>query len=286
MGSLKIWAGLAALAAGVAVLVVALLPSGSTKPTPSRPAFAISLTPRTHVFGDPVRARLELTLDAAADPKRISLHAKFAPYRIARQTRELRKHKLTYTFDLDCLASRCAPLAPERQFRFSPAVLRYDGHTYAVVWPPVTMASRLTLADLKRPNLRVDLRHPARHTSSLQPQLLGWSLAGGAALLVITAFGALFIRRQPELQPAAPLRLEQPEPSPIEPALKAVEQALHGDEAGRRTALDALAAVLDSEGFDEFAAQARAVAWSAGTPGGMTVLALLHAVRTGARRAA
>lgn len=286
MGSLKVWAVFAALSAGVAVLVVALVPSGSTKPAPRKPSFAITVTPRTHVFGDPVRAKLELTLDSAADPARISLHAKFTPYRIAHQTRELRNHKLSYTFDLECLGKRCAPLAPERQFRFPLAMLRYGGRTYAVLWPPVTVASRLTLADLQQPTFRVELNHATRSSPGLRPQLLGWSLAGGAALLAIAALGAVFLGRQPDLQPAAPFRLQQPERSAIEVALRSVEQALHGDEAGRRTALDGLAAVLDDEGFDELAGQTRALAWSAGTPGGMSVLELVHAVRTGARRAA
>jgi hypothetical protein len=286
VGSLKVWSGFAALAAGVAVLVVALLPSGSKKLVPAKPSIAVSITPRTHVFGDPVRAKLELSLGAGANPKRISLHATFAPYRIARRTRELRNHELSYVFDLECLASKCAPLAPERQFRFSPAVLHYGGQTYAVLWPPVTVASRLTLAEIQRPRFRVDLHHVARRSSGLRPQLLGWSLAGGAALLVIAALGSFFLRRQPELAPATPVSLRQDEPSAVELALATVERALHGDEAGRRTALDGLAKVLDDEGLGELAARARALAWSAGAPGGMTVIELIHAVRTRARRAA
>ena len=286
MGSLKVWTGFAALAVGVAVLVVALVPSKSEKPAPAKPAFAVSITPRTHVFGDPVQAKLELTLGVDADPESIALHPKFAPFRIAHRTRVLRNHKLSFVFDLECLASKCAPLAPEREFRFSPAVLDYGGRTYAVLWPPVTVASRLTLADLQHPSFRVDLHRAARRSTGLQPQLLGWSLAGGAALLVIAALGTIFLRRQPELEPAAPLSLQQSEPSAVELALASVERALHGDQAGRRTALDSLATVLDAEGFGDLAVRARSLAWSADAPGGMTVIELIHAVRSGARRVA
>lgn len=289
MGRLKLGLGLAclaALAAGIAVLVVALIPSRSSTSTPSRPAFAVTMSPRTQVFGDPVRARLVVTLDGTADPNTVSLRARFAPYRISRRTREVRGRNVSFMFDLDCLASRCAPLAPERQFRFLPAALHYAGHTYAVVWPPVTVASRLTLADLQHPSFRVDLHHATPQTSSVEPQVLGWSLAGGAALLAVMALGAAFVRRRPELATAAPLRVPEPEPTAVQLAVKEVEEALRRDPGRRRAALDSLATVLEAEGSPDLAQEARTLAWSAETPGGMSVAELLHAVRIGARRAA
>jgi len=99
------------------------------------------------------------------------------------------------------------------------------------------------------------------------------------------ALGAAFVRRRPELA-ATLLRVPEPERTAVELAVKEVEEAMHRDPGRRRTALDSLAAVLEAGGSADLAQEARTLAWSAETPGGMSVAELLHAVRIGARRAA
>ena len=79
----------AALAAGV-VLVLALLGAlawrvwdpGKEGSLAEPIAVNATLSPQQHMFGDPVRARIEVVLDAErVDPDSVKVRANFAPYR-------------------------------------------------------------------------------------------------------------------------------------------------------------------------------------------------------------
>ena len=73
------------------------------------------LTPEQHLFGDPVRARIEIIVDTArVDPDSVEIGANFAPYRELRPVETSRTEngsttKLQYDYVLGCLVARCLP---------------------------------------------------------------------------------------------------------------------------------------------------------------------------------
>ena len=95
------------------------------------------LTPEQHLFGDAVRARVELIVDGKrVDPDSVEIGANFEPYRELRPVEVNRSEdgtltKLRYDYVLGCLVSQCLPrgagrVGGRRRFRQA-ACCRHEG---------------------------------------------------------------------------------------------------------------------------------------------------------------
>jgi hypothetical protein len=277
---------------------VAILPPGRAIET------ARSLDPTTHLFADPVTARLEVVVDRELlDPDRVGLRAHFEPYervgsvKVAR--RDLGRYtRLRYEYTLRCLTAACIPVRfesilgeqeqgrPERRtFRLAPAQVRYEDPTgdfpdvlRSVSWPPLTAVSRLNEAqsEAEFPFRANPASLPALSYRAAPPLVAGALLLAAIALLALPARRGLrwWRDRQAPAVEAAQVVL-----APLERALLLVEWARERDGAERRGALEVLAAELDRSGVREQAAQARVLAWSRTTPSSEAAEILVRRVR-------
>jgi hypothetical protein len=236
-------------AAAVAGLLVAVWPDGGRAPEGGISAI---LYPRAPLFGDQVVARIAAPAGATVD-------AGFAPYTV--RSRTLRGG--TRTYRLECLSLACLPGKNGlRLVRLPSAVVRLPtGAPVAIAWPTLRVGSRLDPGDAQRPVFRADLT-PPHPSSRLDPDTVGWGLASGAGVLLIAAAGWTARRTRPRTMLQLVPDLE-PELSPLEDALAALEQALGGPVERRRAALDSLALAVDDP---ELAARVQALAWSPEPP--------------------
>lgn len=288
---------------GTCLVLIALAPlaGAQAQPLPGGRGLVAttSLTPTTHLFADPVVARLDVVLDPAQfDPDRLDVRLRFEPYEpvgaVARTRRELGGLiHLRYEAQLRCLHIGCiAPRfetalggqeegrAERHAIRLPPAELVYREAggsprvLLAKLFPVVEVVSRVNTARLQgldpdaRPGSEgafvASLEPPAR-TYRARPTLLAGALLGAAALLAlfpVTLAGRALRARWRSARREGPL-------SPIERALVLVEWSARRDDAeDRRKALEALAVVLEDGGAIPLAASARALAWSASSPAG------------------
>jgi hypothetical protein len=273
--------------AGAATLVVAFAPAGAGPPQGVAAEAGATLTPRAHLFGDRVTAELVLP-SAEVDADTVSVRARFTPYRVVRRERRQAEEGLVYTFELRCLSRACVPSAPQRQLRFPPADVRSSAGRLRVEWPPLLVASRVSAQERARPAFRADLESAPAGPSDGGSRGLAASFGGGTALLLAFAAWLLAGRRHAGAPQAAPEQpaLPQPDPSPLARAVAVVELALEGDEAQRRTGLDALAVALGPGGGADLARAARVLAWSPAPPEPQAMRELLAAVRSLPARAA
>jgi hypothetical protein len=306
---------LALFAAAVALLAAGC--GGDDEDTPAVPqgryvAASRTLTPSVHLFGDTVRARVDVVVDRDhLDPDRVRLEAEFPPYeRVGELEVERRDYdrytRLRYDMALRCLGLPClagavspgitpaggAPEArrAEKVYRFRPAHVYYDApgqgkprHLKRVWWPRLESLTRISPSE---PGLTFALRTPFRTTISsmpgltyrVSPTLLGTALLLAAALVLVLpgrfAWSWAHARRTP-----APVE-EAPELTPLERALALVEQARESvDGEDRRKALEVLAVELDASSRDDQAEQARQLAWSPSKPSPDAAGALVESVR-------
>ena len=112
--------------AAIGVLILALAGflawkawSGGEGGSLSEPiAVNATIGPQQHMFGDPIRARVELILDSKRiDPDTVKVHANFAPYRPLRQPTRVETSsgsitRLRFDYPLSCLGYRCLPIGP------------------------------------------------------------------------------------------------------------------------------------------------------------------------------
>lgn len=238
------------------------------------------ISPRTHMFGDPVTARLDLVFSRIFVPaKGIHVKAAFKPYVLASSTRTRADHgettRLTYVYRLTCLTQACLP-AGERTMKLPPAVVSYSipgfgGPSHSKVnWPSVTVAARLGPADRERPEFRAVLRPLPAVTYRVRPAVLAaLSLAGALVLVLIAA--ALLVPALPRslgLRRPSWLRRRTRPLTSLEHALARVRAAAGANGAGdERRALEQLAVELAVSGETGLASDARRLAWSPGRPG-------------------
>jgi hypothetical protein len=250
-----------------------------------------TVTPTTHLFGDPISGRVEVLLDRDRfDPDRVRVAADFSPYEQSEALRRSRQDvgsvtRLVYTVDVRCLSQACFPQQVKQAYRFRPARVLYDDPERLgrprllarATWPRVEISSRLRESQIARlregeistdqPTIELDwradltaLREP---TFRFSPVTGSWVLFAAAALLLLLA--GLLVRRAVKVpltrQERRLLRM-----SPLERALLLVDQAGGREAAEARLALDRLAAELPTEegGLDQ---EARQLAWSEGDPG-------------------
>jgi hypothetical protein len=267
MDRLSYWrvaAWVALCLSGLAVAAALVLPGAFRRDATHRPQIRASLTPRTHLFGQPVIAIVEV-------PAGSSVNARFTPYRIVGRSTVHKRATVQYRFTLQCLGSACAG-APgaEQEIALPPARIGLpNGKRLEGVWPPLRVASRLGPNDLDTPAPRGDLSVPQR---SGPDRALGLGLlaGAGAALIAGALLGVLWLAPQ-RLPFRLPERRVNRGLSDLRYALVVTGLAAGSGPDDRRAALESLAVALDQEGHRELAAEARSLAWSPGEPRGEAV---------------
>ena len=238
------------------------------------------LTPEQHLFGDAVRARVELIVDTErVDPDSVEIGANFEPYRELRPIELTRSEagtitKLRYDYVLGCLVSRCLPRGTGRVELGGVAVnyLRRgesEPSAATVEWVPIRAAGRIDPNELEQAALRSDLRDLPSASYRVSPRtvelvalVLAVLFAVGAAILILrllpldrlaTGLGARFVDKR----------------SPLEQALELVrESAASGSPEEERRALERLAVELRRTRNPALAGDASRLAWSEPVPAG------------------
>jgi len=238
------------------------------------------LTPEQHLFGDSVRARVELIVDTErVDPDSVEIGANFEPYRELRPVELTRSEdgtitKLRYDYVLGCLVSRCLPRGTGRVELGGVAVnyLRRgeaEPSAATVEWVPIRAAGRIDPNELEQAALRSDLRDLPSASYRVSPRtvelialVLAALFAVGAAILILRLLpldrlaerlGARFVDKR----------------SPLEQALELVRlSAASGSPEEERRALERLAVELRRTRNPALAGDASRLAWSEPVPAG------------------
>ena len=286
--------GLAALAllGALAALVLALgdRSAGHTAATSTQRGNPVAarplLEPRTLLFGDTVRAVVDLTVDRAkVDPDSVNVSADFTPWSVfgtpvrTRRDAGTTSH-LQVAYTLRCLTSPCIPSGQAISLELPRASVTFadrDGNALPeealrLTWPRLLVYSRtsISVAETRGSVLpwRADLLSlPA--ASYRVPPLLAVSLALLGSVLLALATGVLVLRAWPRRAPA-PLPEPEPPPelelSPLEQALVLLEDAQREDgSADRRRALELIAEEF-AERETSIARAAQVLAWSEAMP--------------------
>jgi hypothetical protein len=306
----------AVLATGFAVLATGCGGGDGVPPLPEGRFLTASqsITPRVHLFGDAVLARIDLIVDRERfDPDRLRLATDFEPYEqegeVVRKERDLgRDTHLRYEFRLRCVVYECLeevlggppqvlpggiPPPPgghsgfgERKSTiFKAARVLYDDpekgtqRVRNVHWPEMQSVSRLNYADTSVTGIGFPFEASVtplhEATTRASPALLGAGFLLGAVVLLGLA-AALFASL---LRRQAPVVVEAaPELSPLERALQLVEWARKRPEPERREALEVLAVELDPN-ESELSEAARKLAWSPAVPSADAIDDLIESVR-------
>jgi hypothetical protein len=285
---------LALAAAGVAlaavILVVAIL-AGRDEPEAGPPVLrgevlstATSFSPQAHLFGERVRARLDILYDVARVPgETVKADPRFAPYTIVsrRETRETLGAigRVRYDFTLECVTRRC--LAPKGgAFTFSQTGVEYkprvaavqDPLTASVGWPALRVASRVGPSNLEGLELQADVRELPPLSYRVSPDtvtVLGYALAVVFGLLGLTLLAQALAL--PDLIRAA-LARRRARLSPLQRALTLVRRSTKdGDRSDSRRALERLAVELRETEEADLARTATGLAWRRSDPSTPTV---------------
>jgi hypothetical protein len=289
-----------AVAGVAAIVVVALAPRvGSPLPPPAEGVtYTAAITPARQVFGDRAVAELTVVVDTLViSPESVQLSPRFSPFqRVGPIEVERADHGetsvLRFRYPLQCIERACAPGGDRKTIELPLALVRVGRRdrgvvSDTVVWPAVTIVSRLEPAELLDPRLEVQPRELPAVTFVLGPTFLGWLLAGAAAALVLAVGTAVALRvRRIAPSLATDAETDDDEASAVETALALVEAAVAQSPEDRRTALDELARRLDEAGLLDPARTARRLAWSHPLPSGEQMGELVAVVRRAVGEAA
>jgi hypothetical protein len=268
--------------AGVAFLL--LRDDGGGEESGIRPLRArATLSDRIVVFGDTVRAQVDLALDLRhVDPSTVKVRVGFDPWRrvepaqVTRTDADSSSH-IRMTYVLRCLKQACVPERDLLPFEFEPA--RVEFHNRAggrgalqASFPVLTVNTRIRPADLATAApWRLDVTNVPEPSYRASPGLLLALLIAGS-LVLLAAGGVLayvgwprrHVEPQPEPEPEPELL-----PTPLEQALELLEDAARANGAAdQRRSLELVAEVLGERGEDDGLAEAaRALAWSPTAPG-------------------
>ncbi|HXF97704.1 MAG TPA: hypothetical protein VNJ46_03710 [Gaiellaceae bacterium] len=294
-GRVRLVLGLAGLVLAAAVAALLVRETGGGRARLAAVEVRAEVSPRAVLFGDTVRARVDVFLDAEkVDPRTVRVAARFAPWQpVGPPERErLEAGSLTRvrtTYHLRCLASACAPGNRSLHVRLPAGRVLYGrggpGERIAVHWPPVVVYTRVDPALLEGPN---PLAAPWRAELTSLPDvsyrappaaLAALALAAGACLLAAAAVLAYGLLPRP-----APVVVETPPPpralTPLERALALLEAPDRADGvADRRRALELIAEEAAGWGDTELARTARVLAWSESSPDAAAAGSLAAAVR-------
>jgi hypothetical protein len=266
--------------AGIVMLLVALLGvlawrvwDSDEQGTLVEPiAVNATLGPPQHLFGDPLRARIDVVLDARqVDPETIRPRVNFSPYRLLeaplrRQDVSGSVTRIRYDYRLACLGYRCLPRG-QRGFNLRSATVEYrrsdDGtpRTEEIDWPALEATGRIPPLRLFAADLRADYRDLGPPTYRVSPRLVQLL---GLVLAVLFAAGALILilRLLPLARIAERLGLKTVDRrTPIQRALARVHETADRPDEGRR-ALERLAHELRLARRGELAGRASQLAWS------------------------
>jgi hypothetical protein len=280
----RLYAGLAAAAVLIAALAALLAwrawdsPAGPVLGEEPITGTAL-IEPEQHLFGDPVRARLELVMDRnRVDPDSVEVGANFAPYRELRPvewtwTDSGPITRLRYDYVIACLTSACLPTGDGR-VEFGAAAIEFTipgqpgPQTGDVQWPALRAAGRIDPDRLGQAALRAELRDlgpPSYRVSPRTVELVALALA----VLFAAAAAILALRFLPLDRIAAWFGARREDKrTPLERALAHVRQAVgDGRPAEGRRALERLAEELRASSNPELAGDASRLAWSRPAPG-------------------
>jgi hypothetical protein len=291
MAARRVWLGAALLAVAVAtaatIVLVARDPGDATSsPTPLRARGTIA--PRIAVFGDTIRAQVDVTLDRRrVDPDSVRVHAAFKEWRRVGPGQLVRSDAgstsyLRALFVLRCLKLSCTPGRDTIVFDFDPAKVEFEDRaggksehkSLAVSWPRVVIHTRITPGDLTAQSspYRADLATVPDPSYRTAPGRLLALLIAGCVLLALTGIGLAYVgwpRREPESEPEPePEPTRDPTLSPLEQALELLENAASANGAAdQRRSLELVAEVLADRGEDDgLVRTARELAWSPTPP--------------------
>jgi hypothetical protein len=256
-----------------------------------------SITPDTHLFAEPVAARVDLVLDPRQlDPDRIEVRMRFPPYRLVGPVKETRREvdelvHVRYTATIRCLEVAClaprfetvlgeqeAGRAERHTYRFPPAEIHYeedDGRPQLLfrrAFAPLQVVSRLNSAQLDAADQPGATR--SAYTASLEPPASTYRMSperiaavAFAAAFLLFLFPAVLAGRFLLARWRASRRPR--DLSPLERALVLVDwTGRQADgEHDRRKALEALADALEQEGARPLAEATRTFAWAEESPG-------------------
>jgi hypothetical protein len=255
--------------------------------------FGLFIERPSHLFGDPVTARVEVVLNPKrVDPASVELDVDFPPYRLAapvvRTERTVRgAMEIGFRYRLMCLRPACRPpVGGTKTFRFDAAVLTYHRRPLGqpgrllARWYPVTVASRLSRDLALRADWQARENPPPPVTYTADATDVSRVLWAAAALLGLV--GAFLVARA--ALPAARAwlaRRDHRRLRPVHRELAMLRDAVReGGASEQRTALDALAVALGTNGNGDLAHGARRLAWSEGGPGVDDALALADEVES------
>jgi hypothetical protein len=166
--------------------------------------------PQTHLFGQRVRAQLEVVYDAdRVRARSIAISPAFGPYRVAQRHVSRasfgRLDRVRYEWVLECLTARCLP-RKDGAVQFPSTLLLYEERsppalqTTKIQWPQLRVASRVGPGDLRALSLQADARDLPAVSYRVKPntlELVGYTLAALLALAgLLLLLRALDLRAQ------------------------------------------------------------------------------------------
>ena len=143
-------------------------------------SFRASVTPRTHLFGDPVTAEVQAVAPSAAAAG-MTIKTDFAPYVIVGPVEVERapagaQTEVRWRWHLECLTRACLPGETQRRVVFGPAKITVpvDGRNElaTATWPIVIVRSRLGPEDRARPEQRATIYPVGDATQRIDPVTL------------------------------------------------------------------------------------------------------------------
>ena len=279
-------AALALVAVVGAVAAVFVLRNSGGDETAPRPLRArASLSDRIVVFGDTVRAQVDLALDLRhVDPSSVKVRTSFDPWRrvgpvqVDRTDAGSSSH-IRMTYVLRCLKQPCVPERDTLPFTFDPARIEFVNRAggrgaLRAPFPVLITHTRIGPTDLATAApWRLDVTSVPEPSYRTSPGLLLALLITAALVLLAGAGGLAYAGWPRRLVEAEPEPEPEPEPeilpTPLEQALELLEDAARANGAAdQRRSLELVAEVLAERGEEDGLAEAaRALAWSPSAPG-------------------
>jgi hypothetical protein len=263
------------------------------------------LLPQIVLFGDTIRARVDVVLDSErVDPVSLRIATAFSPWEIVGEPHRTQRSSgsTTYvasTYTLRCFAPACVPSGQSAALEFSDARVSYTPpgrpdarDSIEASWPVLTVYSRFSTAAAESGSpggpqaapWRAEVFSMPAVTHRFPPAVIV-GVAGVLGVLFALGGAALVYLAWPRREPPPPPEPE-PEPvpllTPLEQALMLLEDAAREDGAeDRRRSLELVAEVLEEhDDARDLALSAKVLAWSERDPAVEDTSGLAARVRT------